>query len=275
MSSAVGCTHLSLEGPTGPQGATRPPLVLVHGVGLDLHMWDHVVDALAVHREVARYDLFGHGRSDDPPGPRSIDDFVEQCLDVLTLVAAGDPEGRSPHLAGLSLGGTVVLAVGARHPNAVGRLVAMNAVFDRSADDLEGPRSRLALTAARGMGPVADLAIDRWFTTDWRAAHPERAEAVDERIRSTALDGYLKAYRVFVDGDPEMPAAAARITSPTLGLTGELDTGSTPAMSRAIASAVADGRSRVLSGLGHLVPVESPDVCSDAMLEFLDPPDRP
>ena len=275
MSPVVDGTNLRSDGPTGTDGAARPPLVLVHGVGLDLHLWDLVVDVLAVDRLVVRYDLFGHGRSDDPPGPRSIDDFVSQCLGVLTAATAEDPAGRTPDLAGLSLGGMVALAVGARHPETLGRLVAMNAVFDRTADQVEGPRARLALTAAEGMAPVADLAIARWFTIDWQAEHPDRMAAVDERIRTTDLDGYLKAYGLFVEGDPEMPAAAVRITAPTLALTGERDSGSTPSMSRAIASAVVDGRYRVLSGIGHLPPIEAPESWSAALLEFLDRPNQP
>jgi pimeloyl-ACP methyl ester carboxylesterase len=72
-----------------------------------------------------------------------------------------------------------------------------------------------------------------------------------------------------------MPAAAVRITAPTLALTGERDSGSTPSMSRAIASAVVDGRYRVLSGIGHLPPIEAPESWSAALLEFLDRPNQP
>ena len=128
------------------------------------------------------------------------------------------------------------------------------------------------LAETEGLGPVADLAVDRWFCPEWQAAHPARVAAVDQRIRTNDVGAYLKAYRVFVDGDPRMPGAAAGITASTLAITGELDPGSTPAMSRAIASAVPDGRSRVLSGLRHLPPIEAPEECSAALLEFLDGP---
>ena len=57
MNPVTDSTHLRVDGPTGRSGAVSPPLVMVHGVGLDLHMWDLVVDALAVERRVVRYDL--------------------------------------------------------------------------------------------------------------------------------------------------------------------------------------------------------------------------
>ena len=67
-----------------------------------------------------------------------------------------------------------------------------------------------------------------------------------------------------------MPAAAACITAPTLAVTGELDVGSVPAMSHAIAAAVPDGRSRVLSGLRHVPPIEAPESTVAVLRGFLD-----
>ena len=53
MNPVTDSTHLRVDGPTGRSGAVSPPLVMVHGVGLDLHMWDLVVDALAVERRAS------------------------------------------------------------------------------------------------------------------------------------------------------------------------------------------------------------------------------
>jgi len=268
VSLEAAATHVRTDGPTGSGGARRPPVVLAHGVGLDLSMWDLVVNDLAVDRLVVRYDLFGHGGSPDPPGPRTVGDLVAQCRSVLAETAAST--GATPDLVGLSLGALVALATAARHPEAVRRLVAMNAVFDRSEADKRGSRERLAITEAEGLEPIATLAVDRWFAPDWQVAHPDRVAAVRNRLTSTDLDAYLKAYRLFVDGDPEMPAAAACITAPTLAVTGELDVGSVPAMSHAIAAAVPDGRSRVLSGLRHVPPIEAPESTVAVLRGFLD-----
>jgi len=261
-------SHVRMDGPTGAEGAAQTPVVLVHGVGLDLSMWDLIVDDLAVDRLVVRYDLWGHGATPDPPGDRTINDLVAQCLSVLADIE--ETTRTTPDLVGLSLGALVALATAARQPGAVRRLVAMNAVFERSEADKRGSRERLALTETDGLEPVAALAVDRWFAPAWQAAHPARVAAVRTRLTTTDLDGYLKAYRLFVDGDPTMPAAAARITAPTLAVTGELDVGSVPAMSHAIASAIPDARSRVLSGLRHLPPIEAPDATITVLRDFLD-----
>ena len=67
-------THIRIEG-----GGGGTPLVLLHGVGLDLTMWDGVVDALAADRQVVRFDMLGHGRTLDPSGNRSFGTSWHSC----------------------------------------------------------------------------------------------------------------------------------------------------------------------------------------------------
>lgn len=268
MTSILAVTHTRQDGPTGSTGATRSPLVLVHGVGLDLRMWDLVVEAMAVDRAVVRYDLWGHGATADPPGLRSVEDFVDQCKSVINEVSM--QHGGLPDLVGLSLGGLIALGVAARYPDSIRRVVAMNTVFERTEEQTQAVQERLRRTESEGLEMVASLAVDRWFSGNWQKSHPELVEAVRSRIVTNDLDSYLKAYRLFVGWDQGLVEATTKVTAPLLALTGELDVGSTPAMSAKIASTVGNGRSRVLSGLRHLPPIEAPEKCVTALQEFLD-----
>ena len=159
-----------------------------------------------------------------------------------------------PTLPALSIGGLIAMGFAARHPTRIRRLAALNTVFDRTVEELSGVQERLRLAHHAGLVAIADLAIERWFTPDWQAEHESRVAAVRKSLLFTDREGYLKAYRMFVDGDPLMPQAAEAVTAPTLAMTGELDSGSTPEMSVAIAAAVANGRLRILSDLHHLPP---------------------
>jgi 3-oxoadipate enol-lactonase len=49
---------------TGPE--TAPSLVLIHGLGLDLRVWDGLLPRLKALR-ILRLDLRGHGASDTLP----------------------------------------------------------------------------------------------------------------------------------------------------------------------------------------------------------------
>lgn len=241
-----------------------PPLVLIHGVGLDHTMWDPVVKALAQEHRVVRYDLLGHGRSDDPGGPRKPEDFVDQLLEVLD---SADIE-RSD-VVGLSLGGLIALVSAARQPTRVRRAVLVSTVFGRSESQLGGVQERLALAEAEGLKPVADLAIERWFTPQWRATHRAETESVRRRLLTTDRAGYLKAYRLFAQSDDLASASAPRVEAPTLVLAGERDSGSTPEMALALAGAIPGGEARIMPGLHHLAPIEAPETFANAVLEFL------
>jgi len=113
-------THFRISG----QGQ---PLVLVHGVGLDLSIWGEMASLLEPGYRVIRYDMLGHGRSLKPPGPYRLDDFVRQ------LAALADHLGLDRFdLAGFSMGGMVALAFAARYPQRLRRLALLHVVYDRS-----------------------------------------------------------------------------------------------------------------------------------------------
>ncbi len=230
-------------------------------------MWDLVVGDLATNRLVVRYDLLGHGQSVDPPGPRTVENLVDQCLGVLDTCGPVTPD-----VAGLSLGGMVALGLAVRHPGRLGRLALCNTVFDRSAEDVQRIRERLSLAEAGGMGSVVDLAVDRWFDAGWQATHPDRVDAVRNRLLSNNLEAYLKAYRAFVEGDPLIPGEARSVATRALAVTGELDPGSTPAMTRALAVALEDCRAVILPGLHHIPPIEDPTAFVAVLRSFLEEP---
>ncbi len=255
--SVSGHTQVRIEG-------TGPPVVLVHGVGLDHTMWDRVVPRLAAIRTTVRYDIWGHGTSVDPPGDRTLDDFVEQLVDVIDTHCGGCAD-----VAGLSIGGLIARGAAIRHPDRITRLMLLNAVYNRSTEQRRANCARLELARAEGMHPIAELALDRWFRPEWQSANPELVATVRTRITTTPLPGYLKAYSVFTEGDPLVPAAIGQIAAPTLVVTGELDVGSTPEMTLAMAADIPDARAVVLPGLHHVPPIEDPAACTAPLLDFL------
>ena len=64
-----GCIiHVEVEGPE-----RAPVLMLSNSLGTDLHMWDDQVAPLTRHFRLVRYDRRGHGKSDVPKGPYSME----------------------------------------------------------------------------------------------------------------------------------------------------------------------------------------------------------
>ncbi|WP_048863235.1 alpha/beta fold hydrolase, partial [Acidisphaera rubrifaciens] len=112
--------NVAIEGP-----ADAPWLVLSNSLAADLSMWDEQATWLARRYRLLRYDTRGHGGSDAPPGPYTIDDLAGDVVALLDHVGAA----RASFM-GLSLGGMTGLALAARHGGRIARLVCCAARAD-------------------------------------------------------------------------------------------------------------------------------------------------
>ena len=247
---------------TGPVAADV--VVLVHGVGLDLYMWDAQVDALTPEFRVLRYDVLGHGRTPPDPQAAKLADFARQLLDLLRHLAL-----ERIVLVGFSLGGVIAQRFAADHPRYLKGLVLMNTVYRRRPEELRGVSERLRQTEKHGPAVNADAAIERWFTPSFRTARPDVTAAVRRRLISNDATGYVCAYRVFVEADRAIGNALTAVTCPTLVITGTQDVGSTPEMARRMSADLHDAKVVLLEGLRHMAPVEDPERMNTALLDFL------
>jgi pimeloyl-ACP methyl ester carboxylesterase len=255
--AAAGATCHRAEG-------TGAPVVLIHGVGLDLGMWDAQAAALASRYRVIRYDMIGHGGSAARAGTLGLGDFVAQ-LDGLCRDLGLDRVS----LVGFSMGALVAQAYALAEPARVARLVVMSGVYDRDPPARAAVRARCETASRQGPEALIEAALARWFSPEYRARHPAAVAAVRRRLASNDPHGFLAAYRVFAEADAALAGRLGAIACPTLVMTGALDPGSTPEMARAMAAAIPKARLEVLPGARHLIPVEAAQAVSAALLRFL------
>jgi len=95
-----------------------PPLVLLHGTGGHAEAYGRNVKRLSEHFRVIVYDMVGHGWTDAPPVPYTLDVYAEHLHNLLDVLGL-----EKVHLSGESLGGWVAAWVAAHHPNRVDKLV--------------------------------------------------------------------------------------------------------------------------------------------------------
>jgi pimeloyl-ACP methyl ester carboxylesterase len=81
-------------------------------------MWDPQIEALGQHFHVLRYDSRGHGNSDVPAGPYSVDRLGRDAVELLDALKIG-----RAHFLGLSLGGMVGQWLGIHAPERIDRLI--------------------------------------------------------------------------------------------------------------------------------------------------------
>ena len=243
--------------------STEIPVVMIHGVGLDHTMWEPQMAALGASYCVVRYDILGHGRSD----PRPVEDittFVTQLEELLAYLNI-----EQLHLVGLSMGGVISQAFAGALPSRLRTLVLMNTVYRRTEEELAGMRRRLQLTRDKGLAPIAEAAMDRWFDDAFRKQFPERIEVIRSKLLANDLKAYTEAYAALVEADTIVRDALKRVHCPALVLTGENDPGSTPAIAKRMVDDLANAELAVLPGLHHLASWEAPETVNLRLVEFL------
>lgn len=240
------------------------PLVLIHGVGLDLSMWDATAGVLSARYRVVRYDMLGHGRSLRPPGPYSLAMFAGQLRDLADALSLA-----RLHIVGFSMGGMVAQAFAIAHPERVASLVVVSAVAARSYEQRRAVLGRAKLVEEGGMPAAIEAALQRWFTPDFARAHPQVVDHLRHVLESNDPAAYLAAYRVFATADEPLTAVLNRISCPALIITGEHDPGSTPAMAAFMGARIAGARTLIVPGVRHMLPIEAASIFTSAVLEFV------
>lgn len=240
------------------------PVVLIHGVGLARGLWDDVLPAFAERHHTIRYDLYGHGESEPVPRPADLHLYAEQIamlLDHLDIAAA--------HIVGFSIGGMINRRFALDFPDRTLSLAILGSPHDRGPDGQAAVEERAATVRDSGAMATMDAALERWFTPGHLAARPRHEAAVRHWRAIADAESYAQAYWVLAHGVRELIRPDRPITCPTLVQTAEHDTGSTPAMARAIAREIAGSRTVIVPGLRHLALLEQPRAVVDPVLSFL------
>ena len=236
-----------------------PAILLSNSLGTRLEMWDWQMPALLEHFRVIRYDSRGHGRSDAPEGPYSIDSLARDALAVLD--AAGV---RRTHFLGLSKGGMVGQWLGANAPEVVDRLILANTSAHLPPRELWDQRIE---ATRQGMRALEQTILERWFTPGFLRSHPQDVDKVREMIRATPPQGYAGCCAAIRDMDQR--GSLGRIQAPTMVIAGEKDPATTLAMAEELVGGIANAKLVVFDNTAHLSNVERAEDFSQAVMSFL------
>jgi 3-oxoadipate enol-lactonase len=238
-------------------------LTFVTGIANDLSMWDGQVTALERDFKVLRYDLRGHGGTETTPGDYSI------ALLVSDLKAVLDTQGvRKTSLVGLGLGGAIAQAFAIEYPERVDRLMPC-CCRARMVADFAAMWHKLRDTVRQnGLESIVEPTVQRWFSEDFKAAHPEVLEKIRKMIRGTTLEGYLGVTAAFLGLDVE--DQLHRIEAPTLYVSGAEDKlGGPPELMKGLSEKVADARHVSVPRAAHIANIQNPQGFNRVLEEFL------
>lgn len=241
-----------------------PTVVLSHALGCDLRMWDAVTAILQDRYTVLRYDHRGHGQSPAEPGSFGMNELADDAAALIAQQAEGPA-----HFVGLSMGGMTAQALAVRHPALVKSLVIANSAAGYDEAARGGWQTRVDTVLSQGMSAIADGAMQRWFTPEFRAdGHGGSARVATLRAGLEALAPVPYAAACTAVSDIDFFESNRRIACPVLVIAGTRDEATPPVMSEMLAQSIPGARLRTIEA-AHLSAVEQPAVFAQLVTDFL------
>lgn len=269
-------------------GSHKAPLLLMlHGFPSTHHCWRHQMPELAKHFHVVAPDMRGYNLTDKPKDGYDLDTLAQDAVNLMHALGH-----KKMTLAGHDWGGVVAWHVAAQHPEALNKLIILNAphpaIYQRemlgNLDQFKKawyvfffqlpliPEMYLKennfekMVASFRAAAVKD---NRGAFTDEDIEHYRRAFAEPEALPSM-LAYYRTSFRAMVKNmlmgeKPETPV----IQTPTQVIWGMQDTALGPGNLDGLDEHVAHLRVDRVEDSGHWVQEEKPDEVNRLMAEFL------
>lgn len=237
------------------------PLILLHGLTGNRHMFDHETSILKKYFRVILLDARGHGESSKPPS-YTLDDHIGDVLSLFDHLKI-----EQAHLLGVSMGSYIAQGVAIASPERVNKIIlvatksegktsSMEALFSKYAVELEGLNFSEKVVKAspyifRNLRAVAK----------WSQAAGEKSPALKPKEIATAnkaLEGF------------DFRKDLYRVTAETLVISGHHDGLNPPEVGRETARLFPHATFVEFNQSGHAPNVEQPMLFLDFVLEFLD-----
>lgn len=243
--------HADVSGP-----ANGAPVLLMHCLGSNLHMWDPQAAALAKRHRVIRMDLRGHGLTEAPPGPYTMEMLAHDALALLDSLGI-----REAHVGGVSIGGHIAMRVAAMAPDRVLSLMACDTALD-----FGGPanwQERMETVATRGIAAIADASMGRWVVDQSLAS----SKGLRRMLLATDPVGWLGCAAALRDADAA--SIAGRVKCPTTMVVGDRDESTPPAAAQAIHAVIPGSRVVVIAEAAHVPNFEREEAFTRAILAHM------
>jgi len=261
MSTAITDTGTAYQS-YGPEDA--PAVVLIHGLGLTRTTWDTQLPDYSQDYRVITYDLYWHGQSSSPDSIPSLTGFSNQIVELLDTLQID-----MASVVGFSLGGMINRRFALDHPDRISTLVILNSPHERGEAAQKMVEARAAQSEAGGPGANLDTTIERWLTPRFIETNPDYIESLRQQVSSNNATTYAQCRMVLAAGVTELIRPEVPISKPTLVMTCEHDSGSTPQMSHAIASEIDNAETVIVPDLQHLGLIEQPRLFTQYIRHFL------
>jgi 3-oxoadipate enol-lactonase len=236
-------------------------LVLVHEMGGSLESWDDVAPKFAKSRRVLRYDTRGAGLSQKVRGELTLDTMADDIAALLDHFGIAGKVG----LAGIAVGGAIALHFAARYKERTSAVAVGSPATGIAAERRVPALERLARIEAAGMAFAVEDSMLNGYALELRD-DIKRFERFRTRWLGNDPSSYATIWRMLAAA--EMQDELSKLACPVLVIGGSLDRVRPPPLAEAVANSIPGAR-YVEIRTGHYMSVQTPDLLSDCIDEFL------
>jgi 3-oxoadipate enol-lactonase len=246
---------------SGPERA--PLVVLSHSLASSGIMWEQQMSALVGGYRVLRYDTRGHGGSDAPAGPYTLDELGDDAVAMLDAL-----EIERMHWVGLSMGGIIGQNLAIRYPERLSSLVLCDTTSRTPEEAKSMWDERIAVAEKHGMEPLCGATMERWFTPSFQEADGPELQVIREQFLHTPTSGYVGCCQAIRELD-----YTERLSGIALAvhlIVGADDPSTPPEAARTIQERISGASLTIIDNGSHLCNVEQPAAFNRALLGFLE-----
>ena len=243
--------------------ADAPVVTMSHSLATDRGMWDPTVPALTSRFRVLRYETRGHGQTAAPRGAYTLEQLADDARALLHALGI-----QRTHWVGLSMGGMIGQVLALKAPDVLLSLSLCDTSSRIPADAKPQWEDRIRTAEAKGMEPLVEPTLARWFTAPFRERRKDVVDRVATMIRTTPVAGYVGCCHAI--SALNLTDRLSAIKLPTIVIVGEDDPGTPVAASRLIAENIKGARLEIISSAAHLSNIEQPEAFNRALSSFLE-----
>jgi len=237
-----------------------PLLVFSNSLGTDFRIWRDVIVRFVGECAVLTYDQRGHGLSDVGDAPYRIDDHVDDLAALLDHLGQ-----KQAIICGVSVGGLIAQGLAVSRPDLVKALILCDTAH--KIGTTESWNQRIEAIESKGIEPIADSILERWFTPAFRApANPEYRGYRNMLIRQPVA-GYIGTCAAVRDAD--FTESSAKLDIPVICVVGEHDGSTPPDLVLSTAKIIPNARYEVIAGSGHIPSIEQPEMLVGIIKAFM------
>lgn len=252
-------------------GDSGSVVILLHGGGGYIELWNHNIFELAKHHRIYAFDMVGAGRSDKVDADYTFDFMAQFTRDFMRVLGISRAS-----LIGTSAGGGVALTFTLNFPELVERLILVGSAglgkeisFLLRITTLPGLGKLFSSPSKSGVAMLCKQAVyDSKLITN---------EIVEEFYQMATLPGAAEAtlnvvrsnFNIWGQFSEPITERLQSIAAPTLIIWGRQDPMVPVSHAQNAAKIIPNARLEIFEDCGHWSSIEHPQIFNQLVLEFL------